>query len=232
MELVDEKQDCVIKTDKPGIIYLSSVPEFMSVQKLKNIFGEYGEVKRTFFQPVEKSYSYKKGLLFTEGWVEFSSKRVAKFVALALNNNQVGGKKRNPWYNSIWNIKYLPGFTWTDVNADIELKKATFESRLRADISQVKKQTTFYMNSLEKSKTISEIKKRKEKKGETFEKREFVEGVQQRLTEDEILAQKSSKRKIGTSQGEQKVKKAKSTFGNNDEHDCRAFVMSNIFGKT
>ncbi|XP_059178058.1 uncharacterized protein LOC131957341 [Physella acuta] len=102
--------------DKPGIIYLSTVSEYMSVQKLRNVFGEFGEVNRTFFQPVEKSYSYKKGLLFTEGWVEFSKKSVAKYVALALSNTQVGGKKRNPWFNCIWNIKYLPKFTWTDVN--------------------------------------------------------------------------------------------------------------------
>lgn len=41
--------------DKPGIIYLSTVPEYMSVQKLRNVFGEFGEVNRTFFQPVGKT---------------------------------------------------------------------------------------------------------------------------------------------------------------------------------
>ncbi|XP_013063917.2 uncharacterized protein LOC106052988 [Biomphalaria glabrata] len=227
------KRELHKQNKKPGIIYLSTVPEFMSVQKLKNIFGEYGEVKRTFFQPVEKSYSYKKGLLFTEGWVEFSSRSVAKYVALVLNNTQVGGKKRNPWYSCIWNIKYLPEFTWTDVNADRELKKATFESRLRADISQVKKQTSFYTSSLEKSKAMDEIKKRKEKKGEVFERREFGDGVRQRLTDEEVLAQKQSlKRKSDTSSGEKKAKKSKSTFGSSDELDTKAFVMSHIFGMT
>ena len=43
------------KKEKPGVIYLSSVPEYMSVQKLRNIFSEYGEVGRTFFQPVGKA---------------------------------------------------------------------------------------------------------------------------------------------------------------------------------
>ncbi|XP_059177700.1 uncharacterized protein LOC131957021 [Physella acuta] len=219
--------------DKPGIIYLSTVPEYMSVQKLRNVFGEFGEVNRTFFQPVEKSYSYKKGLLFTEGWVEFSKKSVAKYVALALNNTQVGGKKRNPWFNCIWNIKYLPKFTWTDVNADRELKRATYESRIRADISQVKKQTNFYVNSYEKSKTLSEIKKRKEKKGEVFEKRAIADGVRQRLTDEEILAQKKGvKRKSDDTSSGKQGKQQRKTFGGSDENESRSFVMSHIFGSS
>ena len=43
---------------RSGVIYLSSVPEYMSVQKLRNIFSEYGEVGRTFFQPVGKCSKY------------------------------------------------------------------------------------------------------------------------------------------------------------------------------
>ncbi|CAG5126667.1 unnamed protein product [Candidula unifasciata] len=216
--------------DRPGIIYLSSVPEYMSVQKLRNVFEEFGEVNRTFFQPVEKSYSYKKGLLFTEGWVEFRKRSMAKFVALTLNNVQVGGKKRNPWYSSIWNIKYLPKFTWTDINADRELKRATHENRMRADISQVKKQTHFYMNSLDKSKTLNEMKKRKEKRGQVFEKRSFGDGIKQKLTEEEILEQKSKRKHDGVGDSEDKPKRPKKTFGDNDVQACRAFVMSNIFG--
>ena len=46
---------------------------------------------------------------FTEGWVEFNSKRVAKDVASNLNLTQVGGKKRAKSHDVIWNIKYLPG---------------------------------------------------------------------------------------------------------------------------
>ena len=46
---------------------------------------------------------------FTEGWVEFMSKRIAKQVASNLNLTQVGGKKRSKSHDVIWNIKYLPG---------------------------------------------------------------------------------------------------------------------------
>lgn len=50
---------------------------------------------------------------FTEGWVEFADRRVAKAIAMALNNVPIGGKKRNYYHDDIWNIKYLPKFRWT-----------------------------------------------------------------------------------------------------------------------
>ena len=44
---------------------------------------------------------------FTEGWIEFLSKRVAKEVACNLNSTRVGGKKRSRAHDVMWNIKYL-----------------------------------------------------------------------------------------------------------------------------
>lgn len=45
---------------------------------------------------------------FTEGWIEFESKKVAKFVAATLNNTQISTRKKSKFYDIIWNIKYLP----------------------------------------------------------------------------------------------------------------------------
>jgi hypothetical protein len=47
------------------------------------------------------------GKNFTEGWVEFEDKSVAKSVALMLNGNQIGGKKRSAYYYDIWNIRWV-----------------------------------------------------------------------------------------------------------------------------
>ena len=47
----------------------------------------------------------QRGPKYTEGWVEFKSKRDAKLIAKQLNNQQVGGRRRTPWYDDIWNIK-------------------------------------------------------------------------------------------------------------------------------
>ena len=75
-------------------------------------FSQFGQVGRVFLQPDEKEKAKSKdnrARRFTEGWVEFASKRVAKEVAHRLNNTSVGGKKRNKAaHDVIWNIKYLP----------------------------------------------------------------------------------------------------------------------------
>jgi ESF2/ABP1 family protein len=64
---------------------------------------------------------------FTEGWIEFVSKRVAKNVAENLNTTQVGGKKRSKAHDVLWNIKYLP----RQVSFNISVNGAA-ESRLPA----------------------------------------------------------------------------------------------------
>jgi ESF2/ABP1 family protein len=45
---------------------------------------------------------------FTEGWVEFKSKRAAKYVAEILNNNKISTRKKHRYYDHVWSIKYLP----------------------------------------------------------------------------------------------------------------------------
>ena len=42
-------------------------------------------------------------------------KRVAKKVAMVLNNNHVGGKKHGFYHDDLWNIKYLRKFRWTHI---------------------------------------------------------------------------------------------------------------------
>ena len=39
------------KTNTPGIIYLSRIPTSMNVKKIREIFGEFGEVDKLFLQP-------------------------------------------------------------------------------------------------------------------------------------------------------------------------------------
>ena len=56
---------------------------------------------------------------FIEGWVEFHDKRVAKTVALMLNNTPIGGKKRSYYHDDLWNIKYLSKFRWTHLTEKI-----------------------------------------------------------------------------------------------------------------
>ena len=58
-----------------------------------------------FYKENEDKNKRERGPKYTEGWVEFKSKRDAKLIAKQLNNQQVGGRRRTPWYDDIWNIK-------------------------------------------------------------------------------------------------------------------------------
>ena len=66
-------------------------------------------VGRVFLQPDKNDKrTGKYNRVFSEGWVEFTSKKVAKFVAENLNCKPVGGKRKSKAYDELWNIKYLP----------------------------------------------------------------------------------------------------------------------------
>lgn len=49
---------------------------------------------------------------FTEGWVEFRDKRVAKKVAASLHNTPMGTKKRQRYYSDLWCIKVRWAGRW------------------------------------------------------------------------------------------------------------------------
>ena len=36
---------------QPGIVYLSRIPTFMKPRRIQQIFGQHGEIGRTFMQP-------------------------------------------------------------------------------------------------------------------------------------------------------------------------------------
>lgn len=131
----------------PGVIYLSRIPPFMRPRKVRHLLSKYGSVCRVYLQPEGEwvrvggggrcdmcdplspldSHVHKRRQRFrknrrrnyTEGWVEFDDKRVAKAVAMTLNNTQIGGKKRYYYHDDIWNMKYLPKFRWSHLTEKI-----------------------------------------------------------------------------------------------------------------
>ena len=156
----------------------------------------------------------KKSRGFSEGWVEFVKKKDAKLVAKFLNNTQVGGKKRSRSHDELWNMKYLPKFKWAHLNERLAYEKAVHQQRMRTEISQVKKETNFFIDNLNQSEKMKKKAKKKNNNSEPESKNEDGAEVKdpnkdrewtfrQRETEDEILDKKLKKVKQG------KVKKAK-----------------------
>lgn len=107
----------------------------------------------------------RKNRIFTEGWVEFTNKHVAREVASSLNNTQVGGKRRSPWHSDLWNIKYLPRFTWGLLNERLAYERAVHKSRLRTEVAIVKRETEHFVRSVKQAKREKKLKSKGVKDG-------------------------------------------------------------------
>lgn len=78
--------------------------------------------------------------------MEFEDKRIAKRISLALNNKQIGGRKRSAYHYDLWSLKYLPKFKWDHLTEEINYQKAVREQKLVAEISAAKRERDFYLS--------------------------------------------------------------------------------------
>ncbi|KAF9939873.1 RNA-binding ATPase activator esf2 [Modicella reniformis] len=154
--------------DKTGIVYLSRIPPFMKPIKIRHLLGKFGEIGRVYLAPEDpkiatrrKKYGGNKKQNYTEGWVEFLDKSVAKQVAKVLNATIIGGKKNSHYHDDIWNIKYLPKFKWDHLTERIAYENASRAQRLQTEISQAKRENKFILSNMEKSKMIKSIEEKK-----------------------------------------------------------------------
>ncbi|KAG0349226.1 RNA-binding ATPase activator esf2, partial [Gamsiella multidivaricata] len=162
--------------DKTGIVYLSKIPPFMKPVKLRHLLGKFGELGRVYLAPEDpkiaarrKKYGGNKKQNFTEGWVEFMDKSVAKQVAKTLNTTIIGGNKNSFYYDDMWNIKYLPKFKWDHLTERIAYENASRAQRLQAEISQANRENKFILNNIEKSKMIKSMEEKKAAKRKATE---------------------------------------------------------------
>ncbi|KAL4646287.1 activator of basal transcription 1 [Arapaima gigas] len=186
---VKEKMDKGKKT-VPGILYLGHIPPRLRPSHVRTMLGAYGEIGRIFLQPEDKMVQRKKKKAgsrarnFTEGWVEFRDKRVAKRVAASLHNTPMGLRKRSRFSSDLWCIKYLHRFFWCHLSERLAYEQTVRQQRLRTEISQAKRETNFYLANVEKSQNLEKLRKKKEKRGESMTEKTW--DFTQRRTEDEI----------------------------------------------
>lgn len=73
------KSNDKVKKNKPGIVYLSTIPYHMTVKSVREYFSKYGEIDRLFLQrEIRVGSSGKKEKRYTEGWIEFKDKDLGK----------------------------------------------------------------------------------------------------------------------------------------------------------
>ncbi|EFA04174.1 uncharacterized protein LOC663269 [Tribolium castaneum] len=166
VEVNNTEAECSKKQKKPpkrGIVYLSTIPPYMNVTKIREVFGQFGKIGRVYLQLAEtegkneKKSKRKVARKFTEGWVEFERKSVAKRVAQLLNNTQVSTRKKSKQFDCIWSIKYLSNFKWTHLHERLAYEKAARRQKLRAEIQLAKKKTNFFTANLDKKKKGKDV---------------------------------------------------------------------------
>uniref|UniRef100_A0A3Q0R898 Activator of basal transcription 1 n=1 Tax=Amphilophus citrinellus TaxID=61819 RepID=A0A3Q0R898_AMPCI len=189
------------RTCVPGIIYLGHIPPRFRPKHLRNLLSVYGEIGRIFLQPEDRQVRKRKkkaGLRrcdFTEGWVEFRDKRVAKKVAASLHNTPMGTRKRQRFSSDLWCMKYLHRFQWIHLSERLAYEQTVLNQRLRTEVSQAKRETNFYLNNVEKSAHLDKLRKKRQRDGEQADEKTW--DFTQRQTEEEI--QKKKKRKDSVS---------------------------------
>lgn len=171
------------EAERAGVVYLSRIPPYMQPQKLRFMLEQYGETRRLFLTPEDAAIARKRKKMtnksrkhFTEGWVEFADKKIAKAVASTLNNTSIGGKKAGFYHDDVWNIKYLKGFKWTHLTEQISYDKAVREQKVRNEMSQAKKEEEFYLERVKQGQAIQAMEK-KDKRRAQSEADEEADGI-------------------------------------------------------
>lgn len=100
---------------------------------------------------------------FSEGWIEYSDKKIAKKVASSLNNTPIGGKKSNFYHDDLWNLKYLKNFKWEYLTEKITYERKVRDAKLKASLIQAKKDNQEMAKLIEKTKVQDIISDRKRK---------------------------------------------------------------------
>ncbi|KAF7301246.1 Pre-rRNA-processing protein ESF2 [Mycena indigotica] len=164
---------------RAGVIYISRIPPGMRPTKVRHLMSVHGEVGRVYLQQedakrayLRRKYTSTKKAHFTEGWVEFKDKKVARTVAEMLNAQPIGGKKGTRWRDDVWTMKYLPKFKWSMLTEQIAHEAAVHTAKLRVELSQSRSEQREYMHNVELARVLEKRAEKKREKGEVMELKE------------------------------------------------------------
>jgi ESF2/ABP1 family protein len=159
------------KKNKTGVIYLSSLPPYLKPFALKAMLEQRGfePITKIFLAPLLPSAAgnrrkSNKRKTYTDGWVEFASKKTAKICAETLNAHIVGGRKGGWYHDDVWNMKYLRGFKWTDLMEQVQRERSEREARQRIEDSRAKKEEKMFVAGVESGRVADGMARKNEEK--------------------------------------------------------------------
>ncbi|KIY52621.1 hypothetical protein FISHEDRAFT_28970, partial [Fistulina hepatica ATCC 64428] len=156
---------------RTGVVYISRIPPGMRPAKVRHLMSAYGTVGRVYLQQEDPRRAYlrrkhtsTKKAHYTEGWVEFADKTVARRVAALLNAQPIGGKKGSRWVDDVWTMKYLPRFKWSMLTEQVAQEAAAHAARLRAELAQSRSEQHSYLKNVELARVLEKRRARGEDK--------------------------------------------------------------------
>jgi ESF2/ABP1 family protein len=169
------------KTPKPGVVYLSRLPPYLKPSTLRTLLVRRGfePITRVFLTPAANAPSKRSNRrpTYTDGWIEFASRRTARLCAETLNATIVGGKKGGWYHDDVWNIKFLRGFGWEDLMEGVRREKKEGEARAGTERRRAGREARLFVEGVERGKMDEGIReKRKRKKDRDRGEVEVAEG--------------------------------------------------------
>ena len=166
------------------------------------------DLQKVLFLLVQKSTRY----------IQETIKQVVEKVYMYIYHWNVSGKKKHKWREEIWNIKYLSKFKWAHLNERLAYEKAVHTQRMRAEISQAKREANFYIQNAERTERLAKHGKKKgkmkmsehsEETDQTVEQdeNERIYTVRLKDTEEEIVKKKRGTGDKDVKGGKRKVAK-------------------------
>ncbi|XP_060168699.1 pre-rRNA-processing protein ESF2-like [Lycium barbarum] len=205
-----------VKVEKRGVCHVSRVPPRMDHVKLRQVLSQFGEIQRIYLVPEAAAAQMNRkraggfrGQAFSEGWIEFTKKNVAKRVANILNGQQMGGRKRSSFYYDIWNVKYLSKIKWDDVTDEIAQRHAVREQKLALELSAAKRERDFYLTQVDKSRALSSIEERMKKKQKVQQESGVISDFPSEEFAPKVIRQFSQKKPVADEAGKIKPKLSK-----------------------
>ncbi|OJD19988.1 hypothetical protein AJ78_00003 [Emergomyces pasteurianus Ep9510] len=155
------------KNKKTGVIYFSSLPPYLKPGALKNLLETRGfePITRIFLTPLIPNDPRQKGnkrKMYSDGWVEFASKKTAKLCAETLNARTIGG--RGFYRDDLLNVKYLHKFGWADLMEQVQKERSEREARKRIEDTQARKEQKLYLEGVEAGRAVHGMARKREEK--------------------------------------------------------------------
>lgn len=170
-------EDFNAKLRKRGVLYIARIPPRMGPAKIKTLLSEFGLVTRVYLVEEDRAARKRRrklaggagagGKRYTEGWVEFEDKKVARLVGERLNNTPITNHKRSVHFGDLWNVKYLRKFKWEHLTEKVAYERRIREQKMRIEMTQARRENAAYAEKVEQGMVLDRIEERRKKRGKS-----------------------------------------------------------------